>query len=318
VKPIFAFMLALAAAPVAVGSLPEQLSSDAVPHYQLVTPNLATGGQPSAETVAKLKEMGFKTVVNLRPGDEAPVVEKEKTAVESQGLRYVSIPITPGTFSADDVEAVRRVLDDESAAPVLLHCSSANRVGAVWGVIQRRRGRSLADAEAEARRIGLSSPAMIDAFHKVVDAVSPVEEPTAQGNAHRRQVDHRHDEVTGVAREHAAHHFLLAKDGGSIRLEIEGAGDTEARDRVREHLQAIARSFAAGDFSMPMHIHDQIPPGVDVMARRKAAIHYDYSRSEKGGVLRISTRDAEALAAIHEFLRFQIRDHGTNDSDRLR
>jgi uncharacterized protein (TIGR01244 family) len=121
--------------------------------------------------------MGFKTILNLRPDAEAAIVGKEKAAVEAQGLRYVSVPVTAGSFSADDVEAVRRVLDDESAAPVLLHCASANRVGAIWGVIQRRRGHSRADAEADARRIGLSSPAMIDAFHKVMDEVASAEEP---------------------------------------------------------------------------------------------------------------------------------------------
>jgi uncharacterized protein (TIGR01244 family) len=259
--------------------------------------------------VAKLKEMGFNTIVNLRPADEAPDVGKEKAAVELQGLRYVSIPITPGTFSADDVEAVRSVLDDEKAAPVLLHCSSANRVGAVWGVIERRRGRGLADAEAEARKIGLSSPAMIEAFHKVVNAV----EPMADGSADRAQIDHRHDEATGIAHEYAVHHFVLTKDGGSIVLEIEGDGPSEAREHAREHLRGITRSFASGDFSMPIRIHDRVPPGVDVMTKRRAAIHYDYSPTTNGGRVRISTRDAEALAAIHEFLRFQIRDHGTSD-----
>jgi uncharacterized protein (TIGR01244 family) len=176
-KRIFGVMLVLGALPVRAGSPPEQLPSEALPQYRLVTPGLATGGQPSAETLAKLKELGFKTVVNLRTSGEAPIVAQEKTVVESQGLRYVSIPVTAGTFSSDDAEAVRRILDDEGAAPVLLHCTSANRVGAVWGVIQRRRGRSLADAEAEAKRIGLTSPALIDAFHKVVEGVVPVGGP---------------------------------------------------------------------------------------------------------------------------------------------
>jgi uncharacterized protein (TIGR01244 family) len=309
-KPLLQLILAVAAASVAAaGSPPERLPSDALPHYRLVTPNLATGGQPSGETVAMLKEMGFKTIVNLRPADEAPDVAREKAAVELQGLRYVSIPITAGTFSAEDVEAVRSVLDDEEAAPVLLHCSSANRAGAVWGVIERRRGRELADAEAEARKIGLSSPAMIEAFQKVVNAV----EPMAEGSAHRTQIDHRHDEATGIAHEHAVHHFLLTEDGGSIALEIEGEGASEAREHARTHLQGITRSFASGDFSMPIRIHDRVPPGVEVMTKRGAAIHYDYSPTANGGKVRISTRDAEALAAIHEFLRFQIRDHGTSD-----
>lgn len=105
----------------------------------------------------------------------------------------------------------------------------------------------------------------------------------------------------------------LALEGGSIRLEVTDANQLEARARIREHLQVVARSFAAGDFSLPMLIHDQVPPGVDEMKTRKSAIHYAYAPSEKGGMVRISTRDAKALDAVHEFLRFQIRDHGTND-----
>jgi hypothetical protein len=132
-------------------------------------------------------------------------------------------------------------------------------------------------------------------------------------HSHRTQVDHRHDEATGVAHEGIVHHFLLANDGGSIRLEVNDPSQVAERDRLREHVQMIARSFAAGDFSMPMFIHDQLPPGVRVMKKRKRAIHYAYAPSQNGGEVHISTRDAKAVDAIHEFLRFQIRDHGTND-----
>ena len=137
--------------------------------------------------------------------------------------------------------------------------------------------------------------------------------PMAASHARRDEVDHRHDQATGVAHEKSVHHFTLAKDGGSIRLEATDPADVEARDRMREHLQVVARSFAAGDFALPMTIHDQVPPGVPLMKKRRNAIRYAYEPSEKGGVVRISTRDAKALEAVHEFLRFQIRDHGTND-----
>jgi len=137
--------------------------------------------------------------------------------------------------------------------------------------------------------------------------------PMAEPDAHRAQVDHRHDDATGVGHERTVHHFLLAKDGGAIRLEVNDSGQLQERDRIREHLQAVARSFAAGDFSLPMLIHDQVPPGVDVMKRRGRAIRYSYAPSELGGVVRISTRDAAALEAVHQFLSFQIRDHGTGD-----
>ena len=137
--------------------------------------------------------------------------------------------------------------------------------------------------------------------------------PMAASHAKHDQVDQRHDQATGVAHEKAMHHFRLAKDGGSIRLEAIDAGEVVTRDRIREHLQVVARTFAQGDFALPMSIHDQVPPGADVMKERRSAIRYSYEPTAKGGMVRISTRDARALAAVHEFLRFQIRDHGTND-----
>ena len=144
-------------------------------------------------------------------------------------------------------------------------------------------------------------------------AVAEDHESCPMARSHRDQVDHRHDEATGVAHEGAVHHFLLARDGGSIQLEANDANDVETRDRIREHLQVVARSFAAGDFSLPLAIHNQVPPGVEGMKARKSAIRFAYAPTAKGGVVRISTRDAKALDAVHEFLRFQIRDHGTND-----
>jgi hypothetical protein len=135
--------------------------------------------------------------------------------------------------------------------------------------------------------------------------------PMASSKEHRSGVDQRHDQATGV--DASAHQFLLAEDGGSIRLEVTDPKDVAGRDRIREHLQDIAKAFAEGDFSMPMRIHDQVPPGVEVMRARRTGIRYAYAATEKGGIVTISTKDAQAVEAVHEFLRFQIRDHGTGD-----
>ncbi len=71
--------------------------------------------------------------------------------------------------------------------------------------------------------------------------------------------------------------------------------------------------FADGNFKAPMLIHDQVPPGVPVMQRLKAEIKYDYKETERGARVDISTTNPDALAAVHEFLRFQIKDHETGN-----
>ena len=43
-------------------------------------------------------------------------------------------------------------------------------------------------------------------------------------------------------------------------------------------------------------------------------LRFVYVETPGGGRVDILTSDAEAIAAVHEFMRFQIRDHGTGDT----
>jgi hypothetical protein len=72
--------------------------------------------------------------------------------------------------------------------------------------------------------------------------------------------------------------------------------------------------FSEGDFSIPMFVHDQVPPGVLVMKEKRAEISYGFEDLPTGGGVRIKTANPDALKAIQDFLRFQIVDHHTGDT----
>jgi uncharacterized protein (TIGR01244 family) len=165
-KP-FAFTVAFVVAVPTLAQIPESADPAAIPNYKILKPGLATAGQPSPEALKKLKEQGFKTVINLRAESE-PGVKEEEEIVKALGLQYVSVPITPATLSQEKVDQVAKALDDAAAGPILLHCGSANRVGAVWTVIQAQRGKSYEEAEAEGRKIGLTSPVLVEAVKKLL------------------------------------------------------------------------------------------------------------------------------------------------------
>ena len=156
----------LCATPV-LAQIPESVDAGSIPNYRLVKPGLATAGQPSPEALRRLKEQGFRTVINLRTESE-PGVKEEAEIVKAQGLNYVWVPVTAASFSQQQVDQVAKALDDPQAGPVLFHCGSASRVGAVWTVIQTQRGKSYEEAESEGRKIGLSSPALLEAVKKVL------------------------------------------------------------------------------------------------------------------------------------------------------
>ena len=49
------------------------------------------------------------------------------------------------------------------------------------------------------------------------------------------------------------------------------------------------------------------------MIRLKASTAYGYESTERGGRVAIVSSSAAALEAIHEFMRYQIREHATGD-----
>lgn len=118
----------------------------------------------------------------------------------------------------------------------------------------------------------------------------------------------------GFDQDKAVHHFSLHADGGSIQVTTKDTKDTKELEAVRGHLSHLAMMFGNGDFEAPMMVHDtKDVPGIKVLAERRSSITYRYTDVPRGGRVDIVTTDTAALAALHEFLRYQIREHKTGD-----
>lgn len=103
-----------------------------LPNGRSPLPGLLTGGQPDATQIGRISKVGYKTVVNLRTPGERGELADEADLVKSHGMRYVSIPIGHGEgLDRANAEALGKILADRSARPVVIHCASGNRVGAL-------------------------------------------------------------------------------------------------------------------------------------------------------------------------------------------
>lgn len=122
------------------------------------------------------------------------------------------------------------------------------------------------------------------------------------------------DEAMGFSHDKTTHHFLVYPDGGAIEVTANDKADSESVQQIRAHLTHIPVMFSDGNFSTPMFVHSQIPPGVPIMQKKRADITYTFEELPAGGRVQIKSRDAEAVSAVHDFLRFQIEEHHTGDS----
>jgi hypothetical protein len=113
----------------------------------------------------------------------------------------------------------------------------------------------------------------------------------------------------GVDQYASRHVFEPLPDGGRIVLQMKAADSAGARV-IRDHMRTIAAAFADGDFTVPGQVHAVATvPGTDVMRELKAEILYQAADLDRGGEVRLKTKNPKAIAAIHDFLAFQRTDH---------
>lgn len=160
--------------------------------------------------------------------------------------------------------------------------------------------------------VGLGPWGLSQAAPKM-ESPCPMHASHAGADAHHAVVESHGDQAMGFPHDKTTHHFRLAEDGGAIEVTANDSRDGANIEAIRMHLAHIAEAFSQGDFTIPMFVHDSIPPGVTTMKLLKDKIRYSYQPVDSGGRVSLVTQDEVARAAVHDFLRFQITDHRTGD-----
>jgi uncharacterized protein (TIGR01244 family) len=140
-----------------------------------INDQIALGGQLTAEQFRELAAAGFKSVIDLRTGDEPepPLsIEKETDEAQALGLMYVNLPVQGHDIKEGQIERFGELLH-EMSAPVYVHCQKGQRAAAVSLLhLSRKHDWSSEDALAKAEQLGcpISSPAMRQAFAELAGA----------------------------------------------------------------------------------------------------------------------------------------------------
>jgi len=132
-------------------------------------------GQPSSEDLRLFKAQGIKTVISLRHTKE--LSWDEASAVQQSGMKFVHVPFGAAQqLNPEIFDKVLKILRDQKQGPMVLHCGSANRVGAIWYAYRVLDGKLSPDAaKKEAQKVGLRTPAYLDRAQEYVVAVQKAE-----------------------------------------------------------------------------------------------------------------------------------------------
>ncbi len=141
----------------AAADIPAAVASLKIPNARMPAPGLLTGGQPSREQIASLRDQGFRAFISLRPADESGAGWEEEFA-ESAGVEFHRIPIAgPADLTRENAGRLAALLEDAAGAPAALYCGSGNRVGALLALKAHLvDGESAGDALAFGKAAGLT------------------------------------------------------------------------------------------------------------------------------------------------------------------
>lgn len=143
----------------------DKLSDVPIGRFHQVDQGLYRGAQPTEAGFRHLRDLGVRTVVNLRMDADAKRTN-EKQIVESLGMRYIQLSVEDGNFFTrsrripdDVIREFFAVLNRSDAGPVFVHCHrGADRTGAIVAFYRiAQQGWDSQRALKEARDLGMRS-----------------------------------------------------------------------------------------------------------------------------------------------------------------
>jgi uncharacterized protein (TIGR01244 family) len=124
---------------------------------------ITSAGQPDEAALRVFSESGYVAVIDMRgPGEDRGF--DEASTVAGLGMDYITLPIEKGDITFDKARELDAILARYDQ-PVLLHCGSGNRVGAMLALreflasgdagkaLQKGRDAGLTRLETEVRKV---------------------------------------------------------------------------------------------------------------------------------------------------------------------
>jgi len=116
---------------------------------------IRSSGQPDEEAFSLIAEAGYVAVLDVRGAGENRGLD-EAAILDQLDLEYLTLPLSsPDAINFENAGKLEKMLA-EVEGPVLLHCGSGNRVGALLALMKSRQGLSDEAAIEYGRSAGLT------------------------------------------------------------------------------------------------------------------------------------------------------------------
>lgn len=129
-------------------------------------------------------------------------------------------------------------------------------------------------------------------------------------DSHQNMVMEHGAQVMPFDQKQAMHMFLPSATGGVVEIVVHDMDATQIA-LVRSHLLQEAAMFTRGDYSDPAYIHGKAMPGLVGLEASASRVSVRYFETPSGAAITLASVDQDVVAAIHQWLAAQQRDHSS-------
>jgi protein tyrosine phosphatase (PTP) superfamily phosphohydrolase (DUF442 family) len=101
------------------------------PNTLALSPLLVTAGQPTRDSLLRLRAEGYDAVISFAPGNTPDAVSDQAAILAAQGVQFVHIPIPWATPEAKHLDAMADAMRGLAGKKVLVHCQMNMRASAM-------------------------------------------------------------------------------------------------------------------------------------------------------------------------------------------
>ena len=131
---VFAVVLSLAAAVAAQTAPSSDFPGVKIKNFGQMDDRFYRGAQPLPDDYQSLKDLGIKTVIDLRNDP----TDYEKAAVEALGMRYVNISMSGWKYpKTRQIEEFMKLVNDPETGKFFVHCKAGIHRTGVTGAVYR-------------------------------------------------------------------------------------------------------------------------------------------------------------------------------------
>jgi uncharacterized protein (TIGR01244 family) len=155
-------IVALGVYTTAVQAQVKKSTVEGVTNFAQVETTVACAGAVKPGSLARIKSMGFASVINLRlPTEQGADIDAEAAEAKAAGINFVHLPFNGAMPDPAVADQFLKIVTTPGNQPAFIHCASGNRAAALWMI-----KRVLIDkwdndhAVEEATQLGLTAPGL--------------------------------------------------------------------------------------------------------------------------------------------------------------